>query len=179
VTLRLRKALAADIPELKELIARSARGLSRDDYRPEQVEGALRGAFGVDSQLVKDETYFVIEEAGAFIACGGWSYRSTLFGGDARQERDASLLDPKTQPAKIRAFFVDPKHARRGIGTQLLEHCENEAKARGFSAVELMATLPGVKLYAARGYVGSPMVYFDVGGGEKIEFIPMRKSLTP
>jgi GNAT superfamily N-acetyltransferase len=177
VNLRLRKAVAADIPQLNALIARSARGLSLADYRPEQVEGALRGAFGVDSQLVADETYFVIEAAGEFVACGGWSYRATLFGGDARRERDASLLDPKTQAAKIRAFFVDPGYARRGIGSMLLEHCEQEARARGFHAVELMATLPGVKLYAARGYAGSDRVDFDVGHGEKIEFIPMRKSI--
>jgi GNAT superfamily N-acetyltransferase len=137
----------------------------------------LRGAFGVDSQLLADQTYFLIEEAGRFVGCGGWSFRSTLFGGDARQDRDASVLDPTTQPAKIRAFFVDPAHARRGIGSMLLEHCENAARERGFGQVELMATLPGVKLYAARGYLAMPMVHFDVGGGESIEFIPMRKAL--
>jgi GNAT superfamily N-acetyltransferase len=91
--------------------------------------------------------------------------------------RDASVLE-KTQPAKIRAFFVDPKHARRGIGSLLLEHCETQARAHGYTQLELMATLPGVKLYAARGYVGMPMVTFDVGGGEVIEFIPMRKTLS-
>jgi GNAT superfamily N-acetyltransferase len=100
-----------------------------------------------------------------------------LFGGDSRAGRDASVLDPATQPAKIRAFFVDPGHARRGIGTLLLERCESEARQRGFTAVELMATLPGVKLYSARGYAAMPMVKFDVGGGETIEFVPMRKGL--
>jgi GNAT superfamily N-acetyltransferase len=108
---------------------------------------------------------------------GGWSFRSTLFGGDARTGRDSSILDPRTQAAKIRAFFVDPADARRGIGTLLLERCENEARTHGYSRVELMATLPGVKLYAARGYVGAPMVHFDMGAGETIEFIPMRKVL--
>jgi GNAT superfamily N-acetyltransferase len=141
------------------------------------VEGALRGAFGVDSQLLIDQTYFVVEAARQMVGCGGWSFRSTLFGGDARAGRDASALDPKTQAAKIRAFFVDPDHARRGIGTLLLNHCEQAARAHGFSQVELMATLPGVKLYAARGYVAAQMVHFDVGAGETIEFIPMRKSL--
>ena len=101
-----------------------------------------------------------------------------MFGSDARGGRDSSLLDPKSQAAKIRAFFVDPSWARRGIGTLLLERCEQEARIRGFSAVELMATLPGVKLYAARGYVGSEMVRYEVGEGENIEFIPMRKTLT-
>src|SRR5882724_7242917 len=173
----LRKATLAEIPQLEALIARSARGLSAEDYRPSQIEGALRGAFGVDTQLLADQTYFVAEEAGRMVGCGGWSYRSTLFGGDARTGRDSSILDPRTQAAKIRAFFIDPVDARRGIGTLLLEHCESEARARGFSRVELMATLPGVKLYAARGYVGAPMVRFDVGHGESIEFIPMSKAL--
>src|ERR1700722_9874262 len=162
----LRKATLADIPALNALIARSARGLSTRDYRPEQIEGALRGAFGVDSQLLADETYFVVEDAGQIVGCGGWSFRSTLFGGDARVGRDSSPLDPRTQAAKIRAFFVDPLCARRGIGTLLLERCEKEALAQGFSQVELMATLPGVKLYAARGYLAAPMVHVDVGLGE-------------
>jgi GNAT superfamily N-acetyltransferase len=179
VAIVLRNATRDDIPRLETLIARSARGLSVGDYRPAQIEGALRGAFGVDTQLLADQTYFVAEEDGRFVGCGGWSFRSTLFGGDARTGRDSSMLDPRTQPAKIRAFFVDPTDARRGIGTLLLERCEKEARDHGFSQVELMATLPGVKLYAARGYVGSPMVHFDVGAGETIEFIPMRKSLVP
>ena len=173
----LRKATLADVPELNALIARSARGLSAADYRTEQIEGALRGAFGVDTQLLADETYFVAEDAGQIVGCGGWSFRATLFGGDARAGRDASTLDPKTQAAKIRAFFVDPDHARRGIGSLLLDRCEGEARARGYARVELMATLPGVKLYAARGYVGAELVRFDVGSGEIIEFIPMHKNL--
>jgi len=178
VPIDLRKATLADLSRLEALIARSARGLSTDDYRPSQVEGALRGAFGVDTQLISDQTYFVAEEDGRFVGCGGWSFRSTLFGGDARAGRDSSTLDPRTQAAKIRAFFVDPADARRGIGSLLLERCEREARAHGYSRVELMATLPGVKLYAARGYVGAAMVHFDVGQGETIEFIPMRKLLV-
>jgi GNAT superfamily N-acetyltransferase len=173
----LRKATAADIPELEALIARSARGLSTGDYRPAQIEGALRGAFGVDTQLLADETYFVVEDAGRIVGCGGWSFRATLFGGDARAGRDASALDPALQAAKIRAFFIDPGFARRGIGSLLLEHCEQAARARGFTRAELMATLPGVRLYGARGYRGGPEVRFEVGSGEFIEFIPMEKSL--
>jgi GNAT superfamily N-acetyltransferase len=173
----LRKATHADIPLLNALIARSARGLSTADYSPRQIEGALRGAFGVDTQLLTDETYFVVEDLGEIVGCGGWSFRSTLFGGDARAGRDSSILDPETQPAKIRAFFVDPAHARRGIGSLLLTHCENQARAYGYSEVELMATLPGAKLYAARGYVAAPLVHFEIGSGERIEFIPMRKPL--
>jgi GNAT superfamily N-acetyltransferase len=175
----LRTATFADVPGIEALIARSARGLSVNDYRPSQVEGALRGAFGVDTQLLTDRTYFVVEENGRLVGCGGWSFRSTLFGGDARPDRDdASTLDPLTQAAKVRAFFVDPEHARRGVGTLLLEHCEKQARARGFSRVELMATLPGVKLYAARGYVATGRVDYDVGNGETIEFVPMQKSLV-
>jgi GNAT superfamily N-acetyltransferase len=173
----LRKATTADIPALDALIARSARGLSTGDYSPAQIEGALRGAFGVDSQLLTDETYFVVEDAGEVVGCGGWSFRSTLFGGDARAGRDSSILDPKTQAAKVRAFFVDPSHARRGIGSLLLTHCESQALAYGYSEVELMATLPGAKLYAARGYAAGASVLFEVGAGESIEFIPMRKRL--
>jgi GNAT superfamily N-acetyltransferase len=174
----LRKATLADIPALEALIARSARGLSTGDYSPPQIEGALRGAFGVDSQLLADETYFVVEDAGQIVGCGGWSFRSTLFGGDARVGRDSSILDPKTQAAKIRAFFVDPGHARRGLGSLLLDHCEGQAHAYGYREVELMATLPGAKLYAARGYAAGLRVHFDVGSGERVEFIPMRKLLT-
>ena len=147
-------------------------------YRPSQIEGALCGAFGVDTQLLADRTYFVAEEDDRLAGCGGWSFRSTLFGSDARTDRDSSTLDPRTQAAKIRAFFVDPAFARRGIGSLLLERCEQKARAHGFSRVELMATLPGAKLYAARGYLGAAMVHFDVGGGETIEFIPMRKELV-
>jgi len=175
VPISLRKATLTDIPALEELIARSARGLSMAEYRPSQIEGALKGAFGVDTQLIKDQTYFVAEEDGEIVGCGGWSYRSTLFGGDARSGRDSSLLDPDREAAKIRAFFVDPARARRGIGSLILTNCEREARERGFSRVELMATLPGVKLYAARGYSGSDMVHYDVGPGECIQFVPMRK----
>jgi GNAT superfamily N-acetyltransferase len=178
VTNLLRKAILTDIPAIEALIARSARGLSAADYRPAQIEGALRGAFGVDTQLLADQTYFVVEDEGRIVGCGGWSFRSTLFGGDARAGRDSSMLDPRTQAAKIRAFFVDPGAARRGIGSRILEHCESEARAHGFSHAELMATLPGVKLYAARGYIGAAMVHYDVGLGETIEFIPMRKLLV-
>lgn len=178
MAITLRIALPGDVLQIEALIARSARGLSSDDYRPSQVEGALRGAFGLDTQLLADRTYFVAEEDGRCVGCGGWSFRSTLFGGDARAGRDSSKLDPGTQAAKIRAFFVDPAQARRGVGSLLLERCENEALSHGFSRVELMATLPGVKLYAARGYVAAATVHYDIGQGETIEFVPMRKVLA-
>jgi GNAT superfamily N-acetyltransferase len=175
---RLRKATAEDHPKLTALIARSARKLSTGDYRPEQVEGALRGAFGVDTQLIADGTYFVVEAEGALVACGGWSFRRTLFGSDSGPGRDAAELDPAVEPARIRAFFVDPEHARRGLGTLLLNHCEAAAAARGFTRCEMMATLPGQKLYEVRGYRPMGYVKHELAPGLHIEFVPMRKDLA-
>jgi GNAT superfamily N-acetyltransferase len=175
MTYQLRLATRADQPVLQRLIARSARQLSRGDYTPEQVEAALRGAFGVDTQLIDDGTYFVVEEAGQIIGCGGWSRRRTLFGSDSARERDAGELDPAVDAAKVRAFFVDPDHARRGIGRALLERCESAAHARGFRRFELMGTLPGVRLYQAFGYVPGAMVHYPVADGVTIQFVPMSK----
>jgi GNAT superfamily N-acetyltransferase len=177
MSITLRRATRADIAPLAGLIERSAHDLSAADYTQSQVAGALRGAFGVDTQLVDDGTYFVAEEGDVIAGCGGWSFRATLFGSDTRTDRDASMLDPHTHAAKIRAFFVEPAYARRGVGSLLLERCETEARARGFSRVELMATLPGVRLYSARGYVGTQHVSYDLGNGEHIDFLPMSKSL--
>jgi GNAT superfamily N-acetyltransferase len=173
---QIRKATHQDRPALQELIARSARELGASDYRPEQIEGALRGAFGVDTQLIDDGTYFVAQSGAELIGCGGWSGRRTLFGGDTHSERDAQRLDCAIDAAKIRAFFVDPNHARQGIGRALLERCEAEARARGFTRFELMGTLPGVRLYEALGYTRGEPVDYPVGQGVTIEFVPMRKS---
>jgi GNAT superfamily N-acetyltransferase len=178
MTHALRPATLADKPAIVALIARSARELSRGDYTPAQVEGALKGAFGVDTQLIVDGTYFVVEQAGALIACGGWSYRRTLFGGDARANRDATDLDPAVDAAKIRAFFVDPGHARRGLGRLLLEHCERLAAGHGFTRCELMATLPGIRLYEAFGYRRGERIEYPVGDGLTIAFVPMTKTLA-
>ena len=172
----IRPAVLADKPALEALIARSARELSKGDYTPEQVEGALRGAFGVDTQLIQDGTYFVVERDGRIIGCGGWSKRKTLFGSDTRAERDASELDPLQDAAKIRAFFVDPDFARQGVGRAILNQCENAARAHGFRRFELMATLPGVRLYRECGYVGDQQIKYEVGPGLFIEFLPMSKT---
>jgi GNAT superfamily N-acetyltransferase len=171
----LRNAILEDRPRLESLIARSARELSAGDYQPGQVEGALQGAFGVDTQLIRDGTYFVVEKEGAIVACGGWSKRKTLFGGDANAQRDPEELDPRKDAARIRAFFVDPGHARKGLGRRLLEHCEKAATAQGFTRFELMATLPGQKLYRTCGYVPKAMVHHPVASGVTIEFVPMSK----
>jgi len=171
----IRHAAPEDIPAMQSLIARSAHALSTGDYSAAQVDGALAGAFGVDTQLLRDRTYFVVQAGEELVGCGGWSWRRTLFGSDARSDRDPEPLDPERDAAKIRAFFVHPDWARRGIGTALLERCEREAVAHGFRRFELMATLPGVRLYAARGYVGAPPIQWPVPGGLSIEFIPMSK----
>lgn len=174
----LRKATPEDIPALEQLIALSARELSKEDYTPEQIEGALQGAFGVDTQLIKDRTYFVAEANSVLVGCGGWSKRKTLFGGDHRESRDAAELNPATDAAKIRAFFVHPDWARKGIGRAILAACEAEAKAAGFRSLELMATLPGVRLYAACGYVGSEPLQYTLPSGKTIEFVPMKKKIA-
>lgn len=173
---QLRKATVEDQSALEDLIARSARAFGAHDYTPQQIEGALRGAFGVDTQLVRDGTYFVVETEGQIVGCGGWSRRRTLFGGDAHAQRDAAELDPRMDAARIRAFFVDPAHGRRGIGKAILEHCEAEARSCGFSRFELMATLPGAQLYQAHGYVPGSSVQHPLGAGLTIEFIPMSKA---
>jgi len=173
----IRHATLDDKAELTSLIARSARELSAGDYTPEQVEGALRGAFGIDTQLIQDRTYFVAEAEGRLVACGGWSKRRTLFGSDARSGRDAAELDPATDAAKIRAFFVDPAYARRGLGSAILARCESEAMACGFRSFEMMATLPGARLYSRYGYSGTERVQYEMEPGLTIEFIPMKKKL--
>lgn len=173
ITLRL--ARLDDTRALEALIARSARALSVGDYDAAQVEAALAGAFGVDTQLIRDGTYFVAEHEGLPVGCGGWSRRRTLFGGDADPNRDAGLLDPARDAARIRAFFVDPAQARRGIGRALLERCEVEAQATGFRAFELMATLPGVRLYEALGYRSGTPIEHTLRPGISIRFVPMTR----
>lgn len=174
---QLRAARLQDEPALRELIARSIRALGSADYSPEQIEAALRGAFGVDTQLIRDGTYFVIvTTAGEIVACGGWSRRRTLFGSDARVERDESWLDPRTDAAKVRAFFVDPAHARRGLGRRILERSEADAAQAGFSRLELMATLPGVRLYEKCGYLAGASIVHPLSGGLSIVFVPMSKA---
>ena len=173
----LRKATLSDRPAITQLISDSARNLSRDDYSDEQIEGAIATVFGVDTNLIIDETYFVAESAAGLIGCGGWSKRKTLFGGDQYATRNAGYLDPRTETAKIRAFFVHPRHARKGIARAILEACETEAKAAGFKSLELMSTLPGIKLYRACGYEGEQRVELAVGEGITIGLVPMRKEL--
>jgi acyl-CoA thioesterase FadM/GNAT superfamily N-acetyltransferase len=173
----IRKATLEDRGALEELIARSARALTLGAYTPRQVETGLRAAFGVDSQLIRDRTYLVAEVDGRIVGCGGWSRRRTLFGGDAGAHRDGGELDPGRDAAKIRAFFIDPDHARRGVGRALLQVCESEARACGFRRLELMAMRSGVAFYQAQGYVAGAPVQYELEPGLSIEFLPMNKAI--
>ncbi len=174
----LRKARLEDRAAISQLIELSARGLSREDYSQEQIEGAIRRIFGVDSELIRDGTYLLAEAEGALVGCGGWSKRRTLFGGDQYGGRESSLLDPAREAARIRAFFVHPNWARKGVGRAILETCEEEARSCGFRSLELMATLPGWKFYRSLGYEGTERITHEMGDGLEIEFIPMRKELA-
>ena len=171
--MRLRAAAEEDVPALQALIARSARELSVGFYTAEQAEAAIRFVFGVDSQLLADRTYLLIEEKGAIVACGGWSRRRTLFGGDQLKSGPDPLLDPAIEPARIRAFFVEPKRARRGLGRRLLE----EAQAAGFRALELVSTLPGEPLYRACGFTAVERFALDLPGGICVPVVRMRREI--
>lgn len=173
-----RDAELDDVPALQQLIERSARALARDDYTERQIDAALRSAWGVDTQLIRDRTYFAGEHAGQLVACGGWSFRRTLFGGDAQHDRQPQALDPAHEAARVRAFFVHPDWARRGLGRRLLERCESEARSRGFHTAALLATLPGERLYRAYGYVSEGARSYPLPDGESILFVPMHKALA-
>jgi GNAT superfamily N-acetyltransferase len=134
------------------MIALSVRGLSTDYYSPAQIESAIKYIFGVDTQLVIDGTYHVAEIDGITVGCGGWSKRNTLYGSDQHKDSEDPLLDPKHAAARIRAFFVHPDYARKGVGRHIINVCEAEAKANGFTSFELGAPLPGIPLYTAMGY---------------------------
>ena len=178
----LRNAVSADIPRLREVIEASVRGLQADDYSPSQIEGALESVYGVDSQLIADGTYFVAEipagrEGVRIIACGGWSKRKTLYGGDQYSGREDSLLDPTHDAAKIRAFFVHPDFARQGLGGRILEACESAAIEAGFCRLEMGATLSGVAFYRAKGYVAIENQSVPLSNGEQLPIVRMGKNV--
>jgi GNAT superfamily N-acetyltransferase len=176
--LRIRAALPADIPSLASLIELSVRTLQTEDYSQSQITAALAEVFGVDTQLIADGTYFLVETPGLeLVACGGWSKRKTLFGGDQAAGRQALLLDPATDAAKIRAFFVHPNWVRRGIGSLLLDHCEQAAQTAGFTRLEMGATLTGIPLYRARGYSELEAVEVPLASGIHLPIVRMAKEL--
>ena len=175
---RVRKAETADVPRLEELIALSARELSRDFYTDEQIEAAVAHLFGVDTQLVADGTYYVIERDGRPVACGGWSRWRALYGADRTRSADAHTpLDPASEPARLRAFFVDPRAARQGLGRRLAEECARAAKDAGFSSLELASTLPGVALYEACGFSAAEHFEIVLPGGIELPLVRMRRPL--
>jgi GNAT superfamily N-acetyltransferase len=172
---KIRSANLEDVPNLKTLIELSARELARDFYPAATIEAALGSAWGVDTQLISDRTYYLIEHQTSLVACGGWSQRQALFGADRLALAQPRLLDPSLDSARIRAFFVHPSWARRGLATELLLRCETEARAAGFHAAELIATLPGVPFYRRHGYLPAGTLEHPLDGGVTITFIPMRK----
>jgi GNAT superfamily N-acetyltransferase len=195
VNIRIRKAIAEDAPVLRRLIEASVRELQAGDYTPAQMEGALESVFGVDTQLIVDGSYLVAEakitdplpgaKSGpeeenpasewAIVGCGGWSKRKTLYGGDRWTAREDTLLDPKHDAAKIRAFFIHPDWARRGVGSKILEACEVAASEAGFTRYEMGATLTGAKLFGRKGYVAVEKIEVPLKNGLSLPVIRMAK----
>jgi len=188
--IHLRLAIPADITVLQALIDASVRGLQAQDYTSEQIEGALKTVFGVDSQLIADGSYIVAEANSdgnqraeqkvvkvepMIVGCGGWSKRKTLYGGDRWTGREDELLDPLRDAAKIRAFFIHPAWARQGIGGMILEACESAARAAGFTRYEMGATLTGAKLFSVKGYVAVKPISIPLMNGEVLPVIHMEK----
>ena len=174
---QLRQSTHDDIPALQELIARSGVGLSAPYYSVDQANAITQHVFGVDSQLIDDGTYYVIHTDGQLSACGGWSERLTLFGGDKAKTGPDRLLDPAEEPARIRAFFVAPEMARRGLGRQLMNHCIASARSRGFSALELVSTLPGEPLYLASGFTVLERTALKLPGRVEVPVSHMRREI--
>jgi len=175
MSITFRHASLADIPTLEELIPLSARQLQTGHYTVAQIEGAIGTVFGVDSQLIRDGTYFVAEADNQLVGCGGWSKRKTLYGGDRTKTAPDPLRDPATEPAMIRAFFVHPGYVRRGIGRRIMELSEAGAAAAGFKTIEIVATLPGVPLYATFSYVSVERFEIALPNGATLPVERMRK----
>lgn len=175
----VRGATMADVPALQELIEQSVRGLSTGHYTVAQIDAALNEVFGVDTQLIADGTYYVIDGSSGPAATGGWSARRTLFGGDQMKQAEDPLLDPAVDAARIRAFFVHPDWARRGLARQLYDACERAASAAGFRRLELMATLPGVPLYHALGFTEIEHVVLTLSSGVSVPFVRMGRDIGP
>ncbi|HTB98272.1 MAG TPA: GNAT family N-acetyltransferase [Terracidiphilus sp.] len=177
----LRLATEDDTPALHALIEASVRGLQAGDYTPAQIEGALGTVLGLDTQLLRDRTYFIAEAADESrqvrcAGCGGWSKRKTLFGADRAAVREPELLDPATDAAKVRAIFVHPDFARQGLGSLILATVEDAARTAGFQRFEMGSTLTGVPLYRLKGYVETERIAVPLGNGEVLPVVKMVKS---
>jgi len=181
-SINIRLATIDDIPALHRLIGISVRGLMTQDYTPAQLDQALGTLLGLDTQLIADGTYFIAEVVqegkSMVVACGGWSKRETLFGSDHRTGRDSRVLDPAKESARIRAFFVHPEWARRGIGSRILDMCEQAAIEAGFRRLEMGATLTGIPLYREHGYVELQRIDVPMSGGESLTVVRMGKSVN-
>lgn len=174
----IRLATQADQQAITKLIEQSVRRLALNFYTPEQIEGALKSAWGLDTQLIDDQTYFVVEDSQQIVGAGGWSFRKTLFGNNSEKKRNPEMLNPDNDSAKIRAFFVAPHMARQGIGSLIMENCEQAARKRGFKSLELMSTLPGIALYERHGFKASTPIEYQLEKTLTITFVPMLKKLS-
>jgi GNAT superfamily N-acetyltransferase len=173
----VRPATLEDVPALRDLIVASVNRLQADDYDEALRQAALGSVFGVDPMLIQDGTYYIAECESQIAACGGWSRRATPFGTDHSPARDDSFLRPDTDAARIRALFVHPSFARRGLGTAILKACESAAKSAGFLRAKLTATLTGVKLFRVHGFVPAEEMRIPLGGGQLLPVLRMTKQL--
>lgn len=173
-----RLARETDFEALRELMSLSIGELQKGFLTPGQIN-ASRAIMGLDTQLVMDGTYFVVESDGMLAGCGGWSRRATLYGGDhSSDSRDARLLDPAREPARVRAMYTHPAFARRGVARLVLSLCEKAAAAEGFRVATLMATMSGIPLYVASGYRPVEPTGADVNG-VRVPLVRMEKPLPP
>jgi GNAT superfamily N-acetyltransferase len=166
-----------DLPALQQIVAGSVRQLSRGYYSEQQIESALRYVFGIDSTLITDQTYFIARIDQQIAGCGGWSRRNRLYGGDQHASSTSDMLDPAVDPARIRAFFVVPDYARRGVASALYRRSAQAARDAGFSRLELAATLPGVPFYERVGFVAIEHVNDRLPDGCDIPFVRMQRSI--
>jgi GNAT superfamily N-acetyltransferase len=173
----VRQARREDVATIQRLIERSVRQLGAAWYSADQIASALRFMFGVDTQLIDDGTYYVAQQAEQIVAAGGWSGRRTLFGGDQWKHGADAPLDPATEAARIRAFFVDPGSARRGLGRLLFDRCLADSRAAGFRRLELMATLPGEPLYRSLDFVVDERVELALPDGVQVPLVRMSRAI--
>ena len=171
----LRLAHEADVSALEALIPMSVRALQSPYYSQAQIEAALGPVFGVDRQLIRDGTYFIAEQDGVIVGCGGWSKRRALYGGDSSREHEDELLDPERDAARVRAFFVHPDWARRGIGRSIMAACERAIRESGFRTVDIVATLAGEPLYAFFGYAVVERYDIAMVSGMSLPVVKMSK----
>ena len=171
-----RLAVAEDMPALTVLMNRAIADLLPQFLPPAEVEASF-AVMGLDTQLIEDGTYFVIQSDARIAGCGGWSRRATLFGGNHTEGRDARLLDPATEAARVRAMYTSPDFTRRGIGRMVLSLCEDAARREGFKTVELGATMGGKPLYEACGYKPIEMMMVPTPNGVAVPILRMGKPI--